>query len=161
MKRFALVLVSCLAVLGGGLMPTPASAAINYHNGYISIFNRSSKHTLYVYGIWHFFGFRGAKIAGYKEIPPDGEYIANECCYAGGSGYEVEASYYRDQAEFPAQYPKWRFVSYAIADMKLCNRAGIPYGKGKVWFESGDVGYGPGGIAITGSASEARNLTCD
>ncbi|MGC8484784.1 MAG: hypothetical protein ACP5O6_04015 [Candidatus Baltobacteraceae bacterium] len=160
MKRFALVLASCLALLGGGLMPTPASAAINYHNGYIRIVNRSSKYTLYVYGIWHMFGFRGAKIAGYKEIPPDGEYIANECCYAGGSNYEVEASYYRDQAEIPHQYPKSRVVSYGQIHMKLCSRQGIPYGKGVLYFESGD-GYPDGRISISVSPSVQPRMECD
>ena len=118
LRNAVLTLVAAFA-----LMALPAAAEINYHNGLIAIDNEGSvpihlKIEHFTKGIG-----AGARVQSMVEIGAHQRFIANGCCYAAGSEYQITATHSGN----------W---SYDYVTPRLCNERGIPYGYAHVAYRA-------------------------
>ena len=124
MKLLRVLAMLVVAVFASSAL---ADASVNLHNGYISILNNNST-PLHV--TIHTAGAGGIKMFD-GVIAPYATYHVNNCCYAAGSHYYVDA------------YERGRALPYQLmVDPRLCNTRGIPYGYASLFF--GNVKFGDG-----------------
>lgn len=116
MKLFRVVAMLVVAVVASSAL---ADASVNLHNGYIAIRNESSaplRVTVQAGGWSNHLMFDGT-------IAPHSTYDVNNCCYAAGTRYFLEA--FEPARSKPYE---WQVVP------RLCNTRGIPYGFASLTF---------------------------
>ena len=115
-------LVTTLVALATLTTGAVAADHINLHNGYIAIRNDGAI-PLRLFFIRHIIpGFmRLATLQSEVVIPAHTTFIANRCCYAAGSNYEMEVGYTRKD------------VRLGVVP-RLCNVHGIPHGYAELAF---------------------------
>lgn len=113
MKKVRMGFLAVLALLALSTVPV---LALNLHNGYVAIKNNGARPL--IIEIHHSFaGSRSAKIQPEVEIQPDSTFFANECCYAAGSGYVMDAHFKGSGSK--------RQIHFVP---RLCNVNAIPHG---------------------------------